>query len=121
MRPPFNVNVFTLAAIDFLLGHAALLDAQAATIRADRGRLIARLRALAAAGADIAAVDSAANFFLLRVGDAPRVFAALLRQGILVKDVSAAHPLLQGCLRITVGTPEENERFVAALAPAVQG
>jgi histidinol-phosphate aminotransferase len=115
VRPPFNVNVFTLAAVDFLLGHGALLDAQAACIRADRDLLIARLRE-PPASAHGTVFDSAANFFLLRVGDAPRVFAALLHQGILVKDVSAAHPLLQGCLRVTVGTPAENARFLAALA-----
>jgi histidinol-phosphate aminotransferase len=116
VRPPFNVNAFTLAAVDFLLDHAEVLDAQAAAIRADRARLIGRLAAMAAGVPDMAVFDSAANFFLLRVGDAPRVFAALLRQGILVKDVSASHPLLLGCLRITVGTPEENERLLAALA-----
>jgi histidinol-phosphate aminotransferase len=119
VRPPFNVNVLTLAAVDFLLGHAALLDGQAAAIRADRDRLIARLRDLAATVPGMAVFDSAANFFLLRVADAPGVFAALLQQGILVKDVSASHPLLRGCLRVTVGTGEENERFLQALQASI--
>jgi histidinol-phosphate aminotransferase len=119
VRPPFNVNVFTLAAVDFLLGHVPLLDDQAAAIRADRARLIGRLQDMALSVPDMAVFDSAANFFLLRVGDAPRVFAALLRQGILVKDVSASHPLLHGCLRVTVGTNEENERFLQALQASI--
>jgi histidinol-phosphate aminotransferase len=119
VRPPFNVNSLTLAAVDFLLDHVAVLDAQAAAIRTSRTALIARLRDWARTRPAATVFDSEANFFLLRVGDAPQVFAALLRQGILVKDVSAAHPLLQGCLRITVGTETENARFFQALVSGI--
>jgi len=115
IRPPFNVNSLTLAAVDFLLDHVPVLDAQAAAIRTSRAALIARLREWARTRPGAAVFDSEANFFLLRVGDAPGVFADLLRQGILVKDVSASHPLLQGCLRITVGTESENARLLQAL------
>ena len=111
LRPPFNVNVLTLAAVDFLLDHAAVLDGQAGAVRAERARLLQRLRGVAG----VQAYDSDANFFLLRVADAAGVFAGLLQQGILVKDVSATHPLLHGCLRVTIGTPEENDRFLRAL------
>ena len=58
---------------------------------------------------------SAANFILMRVADPDRVFGALQRRGILVKNVSASHPLLAGCLRATVGTPQENDAFLRAL------
>ncbi len=119
IRPPFNVNSLTLGAVDFLFDHIAVLDQQAAAIRASRAALIARLRQWAANRSDVTVFDSDANFFLLRVGDAPRVFAALRQQGILVKDVSAAHPLLQGCLRITVGTENENALFFQALASGI--
>jgi len=115
VRPPYNVNVLTLAAADFLLGHLALLDEQAAILRAERGALVSALRALP----DVAVFDSAANFILFRVaGDvsaADRVFARLKEQGILIKNVSRMHPLLAGCLRTTVGAPEENVRFLDAL------
>jgi histidinol-phosphate aminotransferase len=111
VRPPFNVSAFTLAAVDFLLDHVALLDEQAARLRADRDRLAADLRAFP--GVTVFASD--ANFLLLRLPDAPRVFAGLLREGILVKDVSAAHPLLDNCLRVTVGTAQENALFLHAL------
>ena len=111
IRPPFNVNVFTLAALDFLLDHTAVLEEQAGRLRADRDGLIAALRPMA--GVEV--FDSDANFFLMRVTDAPRVFAGLLQRGILIKDVSASHPLLHGCLRVTIGTPEENARFLQAL------
>jgi len=63
----------------------------------------------------VTAFDSAANFVLFRVADADRLFAGLRRRGILVKCVSESHPLLAGCLRVTVGTPQENDAFVQAV------
>ena len=123
VRPPYNVNVLTLAAAEFMLDHLALLDAQAATLRAERARLMAALRALPG----ITAFDSAANFILLRAGAgssaterADAVFAALKRAGILIKNVSRMHPLLAGCLRTTVGAPAENDAFLAALTQALR-
>jgi histidinol-phosphate aminotransferase len=115
VRPPFNVNSFTLAAVDLLLDHEAALAAQADAVIAERMRLLAALRALPGARA----FDSAANFLLVRVADAGAVFAKLLAGGILVKDVSAQHPLLRGCLRITVGTRDEDDRLLAVLAGAL--
>jgi histidinol-phosphate aminotransferase len=115
VRPPYNVNVLTLATADFLLDHLSLLDEQAATLRSERAALLAALRALPG----VTAFDSAANFILFRVnwGDdgAARVFAGLKERGILIKNVSRMHPLLAGCLRATVGTPQENAAFLAAL------
>jgi len=56
-----------------------------------------------------------ANFFLFELTVPPRpVFEELYQQGILIRDVSA-YPMLSNCLRVTVGTPSENDRFVAAL------
>jgi histidinol-phosphate aminotransferase len=115
LRPPYNVNVLTLAAVDFLLEHFGVLDNQAATLRADRERLLAELRSLAG----VEAFDSAANFVLLRVPGAGRCFARLRERGILVKDVSGMHPLLHDCLRVTVGTPEENTLFMLALRASI--
>jgi histidinol-phosphate aminotransferase len=116
LRPPYNVNVLTLAAADFMLDHLPLLDEQAATLRTERAHLLTALRALAG----ITAFDSAANFILFRVADADGVFARLKEQRILIKNVSRMHPLLAGCLRVTVGTPEENRSFLAALVTALK-
>ncbi len=115
VRPPYNVNVLTLAAVDFLLDHVGELDRQAGRIRDERGRVLARLRALAG----VTVFDSAANFVLLRVTDPDGVFAGLKQRGILVKNVSRMHPLLAGCLRTTIGTPEENDAFLGALAASL--
>ena len=111
LRPPYNVNLLTLAAADFLLDHLEVLEAQAAAIRAERGRVSARLAALT--GVEV--FPSAANFLLFRVAAPDAVFAELKARGILIKNVARAHPLLAGCLRVTIGTPEENEAFLAAL------
>ncbi|GAB4465177.1 MAG: histidinol-phosphate transaminase [Burkholderiaceae bacterium] len=111
LRPPYNVNVLTLAAADLLLDHLDVLDAQAAAVRTERARLLAALRALPG----VTAFDSAANFILFRVADPDAVFAGLKARGILIKNVARMHPLLAGCLRTTVGTPQENDAFLSAL------
>ena len=111
LRPPYNVNVLTLAAAEFMLDQLPLLDEQAAIIRAERARLQAALRSMSG----VTPFDSAANFILFRVADPVGVFARLKERGILIKNVSRMHPLLAGCLRTTVGTPAENDAFVDAL------
>ena len=55
----------------------------------------------------------------MRVPGAAQAWARLRERGVLVKDVSRMHPLLADCLRLTVGTPDENEALVAALEGAV--
>lgn len=115
VRPPYNVNVLTLAAADLMLDNLPILDAQAATLRAERARLATAL----ADTAGVVAFPSAANFILFRVGKADRVFAALKERGILIKNVSRMHPLLEGCLRVTVGTAAENQAFIKALRAVI--
>ena len=58
---------------------------------------------------------SQGNMILARVQDAAATFAALKARGVLIKNVSAMHPLLSNCLRFTVGTPDENTRLLAEL------
>ncbi|HKT67536.1 histidinol-phosphate transaminase [Burkholderia sp. 22313] len=117
VRPPYNINVLTQATADFLLDHLDVLDAQAAELRAERTRL-----AQAVAGLPGATVfPSAGNFLLVRVPDAAAVFDALLTERVLVKNVSKMHPLLVECVRLTVGSPDENARLLAALKLALPG
>lgn len=112
VRMPYNVGVLTQASAAFALSHIEVFDAQAARIRAERERLAAAL-----AGAGYRGVPSDANFILFHCGarDPAAVFQALLDGGVRIKNLSAAHPALAGCLRVTVGTPRENDRFLAAL------
>ncbi len=117
LRPPYNVNVLTLAAADFLLEHLAALEAQAVMLRAERSRVAAALSALRG----VKVFPSAANFLLFRVADADRVFNALKERGILIKNVEKMHPLLQGCLRTTIGTTTENDALMQALRSIMEG
>jgi histidinol-phosphate aminotransferase len=65
--------------------------------------------------ARVHAWDSDANMVLVRVPDAQKTFDGLKARGVLVKNVSKMHPLLAQCLRLTVGTADENTRLLAAL------
>jgi histidinol-phosphate aminotransferase len=111
LRPPFNISVLNAEAALFALEHADVYAAQAATLRAERERVYAALQALPG----IAPWPSQGNMILARVRDAAATFAALKARGVLIKNVSAAHPLLANCLRITIGTPDENTRLLAEL------
>jgi histidinol-phosphate aminotransferase len=116
VRPPYNVNVLTLAAADLMLENLAILDAQAATLRGERARLYSALQDSPA----VTAFASAANFILFRVTNADRVFAGLKERGILIKNMAGSHPLLAGCLRVTVGTMSENQAFIKALRAVLE-
>jgi len=111
IRQPYNLNALTQAAAPVLLSERALLGEQAARIKSERSRMHAALARLQ--GVEMFATHT--NFVLARVPDAPRWFERLRQAGILVKNLHGWHPLLAGCLRITVGTPEENDSVLAAL------
>ena len=111
LRQPYNLNALTQAVAPLLLAEGELLAEQAATLKAERARLFAALAKLPG----VEAFRTQTNFVLTRVPDAPRWFDGLRRAGILVKNLHDSHPLLDHCLRITVGTPAENDALIAAL------
>jgi histidinol-phosphate aminotransferase len=115
VRLPYNVNVLTQLAADRILQHDALLDEQAAALGAGRERMQADLRDIKG----VTAFPSAANFILFRVARATAVFEKLKQRGVLIKNLDGSHPALADCLRVTVGTPEENAQFITALRAAV--
>jgi histidinol-phosphate aminotransferase len=112
LRPPYNVNSLSLSAAQFLLEHGDVLEAQTRDIVRERARLEAGLDALDS----VERFPSAANFILVRVPDGPGAFEALKARGILVRTFHGSHALLANCLRLTVGTAEENARLLEALA-----
>ena len=85
-----------------------VLEEQAARIRSDRNTLGENLRALKG----VTVFPSQANFFLIRVPDAERTYQALKQQNVLVRNLN---PGIRDCLRVTVGTPEENRILLSAL------
>jgi histidinol-phosphate aminotransferase len=115
VRPPYNISSLDEAAAEFALEHLDVLLEQAACLRADRGHLLAALRAMPG----VVAFDSAANFVLVRVADGPATAAAMRTRGVLIKDVGRMHPLLVNCLRLTVGSPDENATLLAALSSSL--
>lgn len=111
VRPPYNVSVLNAEATLFALEHADEYARQAALIRAERERLQAALHALPG----VQPFPSEANMILVRVPDSARAFAGMKQRGVLVKHIAGLHPLLANCLRLTVGTPEQNELMIEAL------
>jgi histidinol-phosphate aminotransferase len=113
VRQAYNVNVLTQAAALFMLEKLDVLEQQAARIRQERGSLGKAIAALRG----VTVFPSEANFFLVRVPGADRVYESLRQQNVLVRNL---HPGLRDCLRVTVGTPDENRILLAALREALQ-
>jgi histidinol-phosphate aminotransferase len=113
IRLPYNVNVLSQVSAEFALGHRDMLDQQARRIVDDRERLTGALRALDG----LTVWPSRANFILFRApaGRGDAVFAGLRERKVLIRNLGAAGPALRDCLRVTVGAPHENERFLVAL------
>jgi len=108
VRQPFNVNALAQAAALAALADTEYVEESRRLNRAGLAQLTAGLDAMG-----VAWLPSHGNFLLVNVGDATRVNAALLRQGVIVRPV--ANYGLPAFLRVTVGLPRENERFLAAL------
>jgi histidinol-phosphate aminotransferase len=115
VRPPYNVSVLNAEAALFALEHADEFARQAVLVKAERQRLVATLAAMPG----VQVFPSEANMVLVRVPDSAAAFAGLKQRGVLVKHIAGLHPLLANCLRLTVGTPEENDAMTAALAASL--
>lgn len=118
VRLPYNINVLSQVSAEFALRHRDVLDAQTKSIREERGRLAAALAELNDDQGRLQPFPSDANFILVRTqsGRAGALFSGLRKRGILIKNLDGAHAMLADCLRITVGTPDENAALVDALA-----
>src|SRR5437660_1601475 len=113
---PYNVNIFTLTAAELVIERRAALNQGIAALIRERDRIFGELQKRPA----VRAFPSKANFILMKTAKPARqVFDALYSQGMLVRDVSS-YPLLDRCLRISIGTPEENDRFLVALDQALE-
>ena len=123
LRPPYNVSVLNAECALFALEHTDVFAAQAATICVEREALFQALQQLPG----VTAFASQANMMVLRfnghtdtdIDAANRAFEVLKAHHVLVKNVSKMHPLLANCLRLTIGTPQENTQLLAALQAAL--
>ncbi len=111
LRLPYNVSTLTQMVACEVLQQGAVLTEQAAAIKLERGRLLRGLQGVRG----LTAYPSDANFILFRISHAERVFDGLKQRGVLIKSLHGSHRQLANCLRVTVGTPQENDAFLAAL------
>jgi histidinol-phosphate aminotransferase len=117
LRLPYNINVLTQVSAEFALRHHKIFDAQTAIIRRERAILAEELRRIGG----VLPYPSQTNFILFRVSGrrADAAFEGLKQQGILIKNLHRDNTPLAGCLRVTVGTPEENRSFIQALRNSI--
>ncbi len=113
IRLPYNINTLSQVSARFALAHHDVLKQQTEIICAERTRLSERLGALNG----VIVYPSCANFILFRVpeGRAQSIFDGLLNRGVLIKSMHGSATQLENCLRVTVGTPHENDSFMDAL------
>ena len=117
IRLPYNINSLTQISADFALANKAMFDQQTQKICAERTIVFNQLNAMSG----ITPYSSAANFILFKtpVNRANEIFASIQQQGVLIKNLSAQGGLLTDCLRVTIGKPEENAVFLAALTKSL--
>jgi histidinol-phosphate aminotransferase len=118
IRLPYNINILTQIAAEFVLDNIDVLDLQAKNIRDERDQLLTSMKAMN----ELQVFPSQANFILFRVlnKSANEVFESLKKSGVLIKNMKADAGLLKNCLRVTVGTPDENQLFIKALTGALR-
>jgi histidinol-phosphate aminotransferase len=117
IRLPYNINSLTQATATFALNHSDFLLQQTEQIRQQRLLMINALSTFK----NLSIYPSAANFILIRTHEisADQVFISLKNQGVLIKNLSPQGGLLSNCLRITIGTADENQSFLKALTVAL--
>jgi histidinol-phosphate aminotransferase len=108
VRLPFNVNALSQAIALGALKDRKKLRSSIKAIVSERERLSVEMGKIKG----IAPFPSEANFILFKTKYPDRVYNGLLRKGVLVRNI---HELVRGCLRVTVGTPKENDVFLEAL------
>ena len=116
LRLPYNVGIMTQLVAKAVLRHPELLLEQAAAIKTERTIMNTRLTAMNG----VKVFPSDANFILLRVNGSQQIFQTLKQRGILIKNLGGTHPLLDDCLRVTVGTSEENAQFCETFSDIVK-
>lgn len=115
VKLPYSLNVLSEAIAIAALEKSEIRDANVARIVAERGRVALAMSTIAR----IHVFPSAANFIAFRTErNCKEVFEALASRGILVRDISS-YPRMENCLRVSIGAPEQNDRFLAVLEESV--
>jgi len=114
LRLPYNINTLTQLSAELAMKHHVVLDEQTARIRQQRKVVVSALTQMQG----LTIYPSDANFILIRTaaGQAAPIHARLKDKGILIKLLDGSAPMLKDCLRITIGTAEENQKLIASIA-----
>lgn len=110
-RLPYNINSISQQVAEVAFNNSELLEENFKTIIAERERLFEELNKIE----NIKVFPSDSNFFLIKVPDSEIYFNDLVERGILVRNLGSS-PGLEGCIRVTIGTPRENEAFLGAIS-----
>jgi histidinol-phosphate aminotransferase len=113
---PYSVNLLAALAAERALEGSGLLEERVAAVVRERERVREALQGIPG----VRVTPSRANFLLFEVDDAQRVFRSLVESGVLVRDVSGGHPRLSRSLRVTIGTPRENDLFLRGMRAAME-
>lgn len=109
--PPYNMNQLSLVAAKYAMTHYDWVEQNINQLKMEREIMFAALEGMT----NVTAFPSEANFITVRVPDAEKCFDALLSQGFLIKKLHGSHSLLNNCLRITIGSPEQNKKVIDIL------
>jgi histidinol-phosphate aminotransferase len=112
VRLPFNLNSLSQAIAAEVMRRGGLLKQNTKSVISGRGRLFRELSEIKG----VKPYPSEANFILFRTADPDGIYEGLLKRGVLVRNMKG---VVDGCLRVTVGTPEENRIFIGALKKVV--
>ena len=117
LRLPYNINVLTQQTVEFALSNQSVFDGQVKRIISDRELLASQLKRL-----PVKVFTSQANFISFRLLEkkADDVFGKLKNAGVLIKNLTPAGGALLNCLRVTVGTPYENQVFMKSLTKILE-
>ncbi len=110
LRLPYNINTLTQVSANFLLQEKDTINANAKIILAERDKLSSALGSIDG----LQVYPSQANFILFKAPKANALFATLKQQGVLIKNLSNT-PKLNNCLRVTVGSSEQNQKFITVV------
>ena len=118
LQSPYSVNALAQEVVGLILENWGIVERAISQIKSERDRMIDRLRLIEG----VEPYSSKANFILLRIEgkSSTEVVRELALKGFLVRE-RTMKPLLENCIRVTVGKPEVNDAFIAALSDVLSG
>lgn len=109
VKPPYNISAINQQAAIEVLRNSALIDEQTQILITERKRMAAIFEV---EGLVEKVYPSDSNFLLVKVADANSLYASLIDEGIICRN---RHTVIENCIRVTIGTPEENDMLLFVL------